>query len=183
MLQLIYQWIATPGPVEKSLLERVCIILRPASWSTVLISRVVMVRVFEKIDFQKIYHATDFCNILRNIVKSKAIQTFKKLLKSESVSRSDLINSVYRWLNSSILLSHVFLKSRRDCRLKFIFMCIIFLCSFFYSLFKHKSVYNDIKLYQQIEVFTPEYLNANNKLYEVSWILNIQFSLFRSLSR
>ena len=75
-----------------------------------------MVQVFEKSDFQTIYHVTDFCNILRHIVKSKVIQVFKKLLKYKSVNRSDLINSVYLWLNFSILFSHVFLKSRRDCR-------------------------------------------------------------------
>ena len=90
-----------------------------------------MVWVLEKSDFQTIYHVADFCNILIHIVKSKVIQTFKKLLKSESVNRSDLINSVYLPLNLSILFSRVFLKSRRDCRLKFIFMCIVFLCSFF----------------------------------------------------
>ena len=104
-----------------------------------------MVQVFEKSDFQTIYHVTDFCNILRHIVKSKVIQTFKKLLKSESVNESDLINSVYRWLNFSILFSHGFLKSRRDCRLKSIFMCLAFLCSFSYSPFKHKTIYNSIK--------------------------------------
>ena len=81
-----------------------------------------MVRVFEKSDFQTIYHVTDFCNVLRHTVKSKVIQTFKKLLKSESVKRSDkLINSIYLWLNFSILFSDVFLKSKRDCRLKSIF--------------------------------------------------------------
>ena len=84
------------------------------------------------------------------------------------------MNSVYLWLNFSILFSHVFLKSRRDCRLKSIFMCIVFLCSFFYSPFKHKSVYNDIKLCHQI-VFTPEYLNANNKLHEA--FLNPQYTV------
>ena len=100
-----------------------------------------MVWVFEKTN----YHVTDFCNVLWHTVKSKIIQTFEKLLKSESVNRSDLINSVYLWLNFSILFSHVFLKSRRDCRLKSIFMCIVFLCSVFYSPFKNKIVYNDIK--------------------------------------
>ena len=127
-----------------------------------------MARLFEKSDFQTIYHVTDFCNILRHTVKSKVIQTFKKLLKSESVNRSDLINSVYLWLHFSILFSHVFLKSRHDCRLTSIFMCIVFLCSFLYSPFKHKSVYNNIRLCHQVDVFTPEYLNANNKLHEVS---------------
>ena len=32
--------------------------------------------------------------------------------------------------------------------------------------FKHKRFYNDIKLCHQAEVFTPGYLNANNKLHE-----------------
>ena len=45
-------------------------------------------------------------------------------------------------------------------------MCIVFLCSFFYSPFKQKIVYDDVKLCHQIEVFTSEYLNANNKLHE-----------------
>ena len=54
-----------------------------------------MVRVFEKSDFQIIYHVTDFCNILRHIVKTKVIQIFKNLLKSESVNGSDLIRSAY----------------------------------------------------------------------------------------
>ena len=53
------------------------------------------VQVFEKSDFQTIYRVTDFCSILRHIVKSKVIQTLKKLLKSESVNRSELMNSVY----------------------------------------------------------------------------------------
>ena len=53
-------------------------------------------------------------------------------------------------------------------------MCIAFLCSFFYSPFKHRSVYND-KLSHQIEVFTPEYLNANNKLHEA--FLNPQYTV------
>ena len=43
-----------------------------------------MVRVFEKSDFQTTYHVTDFCNILQHVVKLKVIQTFTKLLKSES---------------------------------------------------------------------------------------------------
>ena len=98
-----------------------------------------MVRVFEKSDFQTIYHLTDFWNILR-IVKLKVIQTFKKLLKSESVNRSDLINSVYLRLNFSILLSHVFLNHRRDCRLKYMFMCIVFRCSFFIPLLNIPSI-------------------------------------------
>ena len=89
------------------------------------------------------------------------------------------MNSIYMWLNFSILFSRVFLKSRCDCRLKSIFMCIVLLCSFFYSLFKHRSVYNDIKLFHQVEVFTPEYLNANNKLHEA--FLNPQYTVLTIL--
>ena len=109
-----------------------------------------MMQVFEKSDFQTTYYVTDFCNIFP-------------------------INSVYLCLNFSILLSHVFLKHCRDCRLKYIFMCFVFLCSFFYSPFKHKIVYNDVKLCHQIEVFTPEYLNGNNKLHKA--FLSSQFTV------
>ena len=109
-----------------------------------------MMQVFEKSDFQTTYYVTDFCNIFP-------------------------INSVYLCLNFSILLSHVFLKYCRDCRLKYIFMCFVFLCSFFYSPFKHKIVYNDVKLCHQIEVFTPEYLNGNNKLHKA--FLSSQFTV------
>ena len=98
-----------------------------------------MMRVFEKSGFQTISHVTDFCNILRHIVKSKVIQSVKNFLKSESVNRSDLIKSVYLWLNFSILFSHVFLKNRRDCRLRSIFTFIVFLCSFFIRLLNIKA--------------------------------------------
>ena len=141
--------------MEKSLLERICIILRPASWSTVLINWVVHVLcgVLKK----KRFSNNLSCNWLlqhfttHSKIKGYSIQTLKKLLKSEIVNRSDLRNSVYLWLNFSILFS-VFLKSRRDCRMKSIFMCILFLCSFFNSPLKHKSVYKDIKLCHEIKV-------------------------------
>ena len=45
---------------------------------------------------------------------------------------------------------------------------------FLYSPFKHKSICNDIKLCHQVEVFTPEYLNANHKLHEA--FLNPQYT-------
>ena len=71
-------------------------------------------------------------------------------------------------------LSCVF-KKQTYCRLKSIFMCIVFIRSFFYSPFKHKIVYNGIKLCHQIEVFTSEYLNTNNKLHEA--FLNPQYTV------
>ena len=90
-----------------------------------------MVRVFEKSGFQTIYHVTDFCNILRHIVKSKVIQVFKKLLKYKNVNRSDLINSVYLWLNFSIFFSHVFLKSRRVADWN-PYLCVLFSSAHFF---------------------------------------------------
>ena len=80
-----------------------------------------------------------------------------------------------QWMIQVIREINVFIKSWRDCRLKSTFMCIVFLCPFFYSPFKHKSVYNDIKLCHQVEVFTPEYLNANNKFHEA--FLNPQYTV------
>ena len=58
-------------------------------------------------------------------------------------------------------ISQEFLKRRLDCLLKYIF--------------KHKIVNNDVKLCHQIEVFTPEYLSANNKLHGA--FLSSQFTV------
>ena len=71
-------------------------------------------------------------------------------------------------LNFSIMLSHLFLKHRRDFKLKYVLIYVAFLCLFFYLSFKHKIIYDDVKLCHQIEVFTPEYLNVKNKLHEAS---------------
>ena len=68
-----------------------------------------MVQVFES-DFRAICYTTDFYNILLHIVKLNTIEIFKKLQKSESVNRSDLLNSAYLRLNFSILLFSAFLE-------------------------------------------------------------------------
>ena len=136
MLQLIYQSIAMSYSVEKSFLERIWIILRLATSSTMLISQMVYVwcRFLKKSDFQTTYYVTNYCNILRQVVISKVIQTFKKLLKSESVNRSDLINSEYPWFNFSILLSCVF-KTQTWLQIeihiyKYCFFLLIFVLAF-----------------------------------------------------
>ena len=54
-------------------------------------------------------------------------------------------------------------------------MCAIFLSSFFYPPFKHKIADNNVKLCYKIEVFTPKYFNANNKLHEA--FLSSQFTV------
>ena len=58
-------------------------------------------------------------------------------------------------------------------------MCIVSLCSFFYLPFKHKSIYNDIKLCHRVKIFTTEYLNANNKTHEA--FLNPQYTVLTIL--
>ena len=126
-----------------------------------------MVQVFES-DFQAIYYVTDFYNILPHIVKLNTIETFKKLQKSESVNRSDLLNSAYLQLNFSILLFNAFLE--------IVIISVVFLCLYFYSPCKHKQVYMEVKLYHQIEVFMPEYLNAISELNEAS--LTPQLTVF-----
>ena len=104
----------------------------------------------------------------------KRFKLFEKFLKPESVNRSDLINSVYLRLSFSILPSHVFSKHRSDYRLK-CSLCLRFPPLIFYLSVQHKLVYNDVKLFHQVQVFTPEYLNANNKLHET--FLSSQFTV------
>ena len=68
----------------------------------------------------------------------------------------------------------MFLKQRRDYRPKN--LCLRFPLFIFYVPVKHKFVYSDVKLYHQIDVFTLEYLNANNKLQKT--FLSSQFTPF-----
>ena len=84
-----------------------------------------MVRVFEKKRFSNNLLCKRLLQYFVIHSKIKGYWNFKKLLKSENVNRSDLRNSVYLWLYSSILQSHVYLKHRRDFRLKYTFMPII----------------------------------------------------------
>ena len=72
---------------------------------------------------------------------------------------------IYLRLNFSILLSYVF-KAKTWLQIGMHIYVYSFLCSFSYLLVKHNFVYNDVKLCHQIDVFTPEYLNANNKFHK-----------------
>ena len=69
----------------------------------------------------------------------------------------------------------MFLKQRRDYRLKWIFMSTFSLCSLFHLPVNQKFVYIDIILCHQIDVSTPEDLNAKNKLRGT--FLSSQFTL------
>ena len=84
------------------------------------------------------------------------------------MNRNDLINSVYLcWI--SRLCSLICFQSTGVIS-NWNTYSSMFLSSvyFFYLSFKRKIIYNDVKLCHQIEVFTPEYLDAKNKLHEAS---------------
>ena len=73
----------------------------------------------------------------------------------------------------------MFSKHRSDYRLK-CSLCLRFPPLIFYLSVQHKLVYNDVKLFHQVQVFTPEYLNANNKLHET--FLSSQFTVLNILT-
>ena len=126
---------------------------------------------FNKI-FIKVYVQQVFVNVRWNFISSRhyvrqvvknylqpCVQTFKKLLRSESVSRSDLINWVYLSLKFSILLSYVFFKTQTWLQIEIHIYVNCFPLLIFCLSFKHKIVYNDVKLYHaflssQFTVFT-----------------------------
>ena len=64
MLQLIYQWIAIVCGKISSGKDLYHIETSQLIYSADQSGGLYMVRVFEKSDFQTIYHVTDFCNIL-----------------------------------------------------------------------------------------------------------------------
>ena len=53
----------------------------------------------------------------------------------------------------------------------------------FYSPFKHKIIYNDVKLFHQIEIFTPKYLKTNNKFNKAFLTSKVNKSFYCLLSK
>ena len=73
-----------------------------------------------------------------------------------------------------MLLSYVF-KAETWLQIEMDIYVDVFLCSLFHLPVNQKFVYIDIILCHQIDVSTPEYLNANNKLRDM--FLSSQFTL------
>ena len=64
-------------------------------------------------------------------------------MTSGSIKRTEITDSLFLWVSFLILFFHVFVKHKRDLRLKYVLVAFVFLSSKFY-LFTHDDiVYNN----------------------------------------
>ena len=74
-----------------------------------------------------------------------------------------------------VLFFHVFVKHKLDLRFKYVLVALVFLSSNFYLSTNYNIIYNNVKLCNRLQIYSPEYINTCNELHE-SCLLS-QFSI------
>ena len=67
------------------------------------------------------------------------------------------------------------MKHKRDLRLKYVLIALVFLSSIFYLSTNYNIVYNNVKLCNRLQFYSPDYLNTCNELHQTC--LLSQFSI------
>ena len=99
----------------------------------------------------------------------------KCLMTSGSIKSIDSTNSLYLWVAFLILFFHVFVKHKRDLRLKYVLSAFVFLSSkYYFSTYDH-IVYNKGKLCNRLQFYSPDFKRTCNERHEAC--LLSQFSI------
>ena len=99
----------------------------------------------------------------------------KYLMTSGSIKSIDTTNSLFLWVPFFILFFHVFVRRKRDLRLKYVLVAMVFLSSNFYSSSNCNMVYNNVNPCNHIRFYSPGNVSTCNELHETS--LLSQFSI------
>ena len=83
--------------------------------------------------------------------------------------------AVFLWLPFLILFFHVFVKHKRDLRLKYVFVPSVLLFLNFYLSTNDNTVHNNVKLCNRLQFYSPDYISACNELHEICFLS--QFSI------
>ena len=76
-----------------------------------------------------------------------------------------------------ISVFHVFVKHKRDLRLKYVLAAFVFLSSKFYLCSYDKIVYNSVKLCNCLQFYSPNYIRTCNELQQEACLLSQFFIL------
>ena len=83
-----------------------------------------------------------------------------------SIKSIETTNSMFLWVSFLILFFHVFVKHKRDLWLKYILVVFVFLSSKFYLSTYDDIVYNNVKLCNRLQFYSPDYIRTCNVLHE-----------------
>ena len=93
-------------------------------------------------------------------------ESLKCLMTSGSIESIETTNSLFLWVSFLFLFFHVFVKHKRDLRLKYVLVTFVFLSSKFYLCSYDDIVYNNVKLYNRLQLYSPDYIRTCNELQE-----------------
>ena len=96
-------------------------------------------------------------------------------MKSGSIKSIETTNSLFLWVSFLILFFHVFVKHKRDFRLKYVLAAFVFLSSKFYLSSYDDAVYNNVKLCNRLQFYSPDYIRTCKELNKAC--LLSQFSI------
>ena len=90
----------------------------------------------------------------------------KCLMTSGSIKSIETTNSLFLWVSFLILFFHVFVKHKRDLKLKYVLVVFVFLSSKFYLFTYDDLVYNNVKLCSRSQFYSPDYIRTCSELHE-----------------
>ena len=96
--------------------------------------------------------------------------SLKCLITSGSIKSIMITNSLFLWFSFLILFFHVFLKHEHDLRLKYVLVAFVFLSSKFYLPTYDDIVYNNVKICNRLQFYSPGYIRTCNKLNEACFL-------------
>ena len=89
----------------------------------------------------------------------KSLMTFG-IIKSKATTQ---LFAFFRSLFTSVFF-YVFVKHKRDLRLKYVLVVLVLLSSKFYLSTNDNIVYNDVKLCKHLQFYSPNYISTCNEL-------------------
>ena len=101
--------------------------------------------------------------------------SLKCLMTSGGIKSIETTNSLFLCVSFLILFFHVFVKHKRDLRLKYVLLAFVFLSSKLYLSTYDDIVYNNVKLCNCLQFYSPDYIRTCNELHEAC--LLYQFSI------
>ena len=94
-------------------------------------------------------------------------------MTSGSIKSVETTNSLFFWVSFLILFFHVFIEHKRNLRLKYVLVAFVFLSSKFYLAIYDDKVYNNVKLCNRLQFYSPDYMRTSNELHEACLLSQI----------
>ena len=107
----------------------------------------------------------------------------KCLMTSGSINSIETTNPLFLWVPFLILLFHVFVKNKRGLRLKNVLVAFIFLSKNFYLSTYDDIGYNNVKLWNCLQLYSSDYISTCSELHETCLLSRFSILTISELKR